>query len=355
MTEARTCEWEDDEWVDYDALCAIAGWHPDLRRLKELRRAGLVRPTRQVYPPGLRGSVTLYARADGDQLRRIKELSSGDRRHDEMLLALWWERRWVDREKLRGALTALLDDAGLREVRRLTEEYPDVYERADVVLAAVKRRARRNPILRQFRSQLFRRRLIDLDTVMYALALLMFGEEPAWRSYGDPIGVPSEAHPNDLVRSATGYARTNSDRYQITGRPLGPLLPPTNQMMEKFQPLVEAGVLPLTNLPEVLAAATDEELDLGRDDVRFLVEPFMQFSRVAQAVFGRGALGLGIPARIEPSPANRAFLTVMVVGLRRAWTAEQLGNRNRLVKAFAEAAPTLRQLEKKETDIDPTR
>jgi hypothetical protein len=338
-----------EEWVDYGAVCRLAGWWPSLRQLKRLRRAGALQPGRQTHVADTRGSVTLYPRAVGEQLRRIAELRREDRRLEEMVFELWWEERWVDRAGLRNALASLLDKAGIgltRDVRRRHRQVDSpadgIYDRADEAVGKAPTVASRQPVVRHLRDHLPPEHGNDLDTVVYPLVLLLFGHDPVWtnRRDGDP-------DPNQLVRAATGYARAACDTYELDGQRLGPLVPPTDAIADAFQPLMDAGVLPISNLTAILAEASDAQLDQARDDIRRLIEPLARFARVSGEVLEPGAFGLGLFAALPMDAASRAVLTVLMVGVTNTWSADQRANADQLAAALAQTESQLQTLDTK--------
>jgi hypothetical protein len=67
----------------------------------------------------------------------------------------------------------------------------------------------------------------------------------------------------------------------------------------------------------------------------------MLLARATEAVLGKGAFGLGAFSRLEANTPNRALLVVLMIGLRRTWTATERRNRDALVEALQRSTPEL--------------
>src|SRR4051794_9150188 len=102
-----------------------AGFAVDRRHLKTLRREGVLQHGRQVHSRGVEGSQTRYPAAAKDQLLLVLRLREHERRFDSLRFLVWWHGGWVDPQLLRASIGRRLEYAGLRDVRRLVERYPD--------------------------------------------------------------------------------------------------------------------------------------------------------------------------------------------------------------------------------------
>jgi hypothetical protein len=324
------------------SIAADANYTIDRRGLKTLVREGVLQRGRQVHVPGQPGSRTMYPAAAAEQLLLVLRLRKRERRFDLLRCMVWWQGGWVDHTLLRHSILRRLDAAGLADVSRLTEMYPDPIDAAEYLVDQLRSYPTRSPVVRLLQRNL-RDRGGRWEVAAHLLVQLVLGGEPIWDAVDVGLEEPEPA-PVDLVRSAGGFERARLDTITVAGKTLGPILPiqtPLSKLVDRF---TDGGWLPFTGWPEIVIQATDRELDQARDDTRAIIEPLVIFVRALEALAARGGLGLDLLTRLErATDADFRLLWVPYwIVWRRTSTAWERQNLRYLGRALALGTPAAR-------------
>jgi hypothetical protein len=334
-----------DREIPAETLVSIAdeaNYAIDRRVLKTLVREGVLQRGRQVHIHGQPGSRTMYPAAAAEQLLLVLPLRERERRFDLLRCKVWWQGGWVDHTLLRHSILRRLDAAGLADVHRLTEMYPDPIDAAEYLVDQLRSHPSRSPVVRLLQRNL-RDRGGRWEVAAHLLIQLALGGEPIWDAVDVGLEEPEPA-PVDLVRSAGGFERARFDTVTVAGATLGPILPiqtPLAKLVERF---VDGGWLPITRWPEIVIQASDRELDQARDDTRAIIEPLVTFVQALEALAARGGLGLALLTRLErATDADFPLLWVPYwIVWRRTSAAWERRNLRYLAGALALGAPAAR-------------
>jgi hypothetical protein len=310
------------------------------RQLKRWRMEGIFPRPEQIHVEGRRGSASRYPSFAVEQLTAIQAIRENEHRFDEIRFALWWQGSWVEGTALRTTLSALVGEA-LSPLEELRERYGDPYGVADEVITQMRGSALRNPFVRLMRWNI-KGTTYDLETGVYALVLLAFGEEPVWDA--TDVGSDEEdTSPRLVMERAMGLVRAVHE----SRSDLGPLSDDPPDAPGFFERLLAAGTLPLANLAEVPGSASLADLNDSRDIARVFVEELGPVAEALEIVIGRDAFGLGVFAvvsRLGTDSALHALLVSWLVLASRAWTDEERGTLAALRDALHDVAPKAREV-----------
>ena len=316
-----------------------AGCEYDSRDLKRFRQEhGILQRSTQLHEPGRKGSVSVYAPEALGQIRAICLGRKQHYRYDELRFHLWWDGHWVDQDMLRDTLTHLLEEQlGVLDLWR--KKYGSIDDVANAAAQEMSELESRNPLFRLFRAQLGRGNRADLETFAYNAVLLAYGKNPVW----DTADTGTDESEDEVGKAI--HQAMYSTRKEKRGKPSFADLTSIDEMPKLMRSAKELGLLPLTNLRDVMASSEDDELELARDDARVFAEDLRVVAEAAEMLFGRGAFGLGMfkAFRVAPSAIGlRVSLVPMMVALRRGPT--EVGENMDVVKmAIRRIVPTAKK------------
>jgi len=278
-------------------------------QLKRFRDAGAMPRPRVVHVKGARGSSAFYPAWAVEQLVAVARIHRTVHKLEDLVVAVWWEKHWVDPEKLRAALieplARLADEA--REARGGEQ---DPYEAADRLMASMKDDGRPSDALALMRQRLNRR--ADLANVLWTLLVIGLGGKAPWeqedRSRPDPA--PSALQ---LLATAAGVDRAMSDNPAGNG----PWLPADFDLAAFMAELKDAGGFDLNDPARPIREATLEQLEQGREDAILFSRPLAMIGRVLEGMLEPDAAGMGSLSAFTASTSSaRALLMRSVLILR---------------------------------------
>lgn len=300
-------------------------------RLKRLRREGLLLVGEQRHRPGLRGSESVYPAWTLDQLELVERLARGERRFSQLRVLVRWHGGWVQPDKLRATLIALLDaiSSKAREIIGETGDEDDRADRLAQAFAAVRGRSGR--------TRLMRRRLNnvadDFERTMYALAALSTDSPLEWANH-DPEDLTEPLV--NVVERALAIDRARTD--EIGGN--GPLLRGRESGEEILGELQQVGAFDILNLGAAFTEPSDQAISQAFADAKAFAGLSEVFDDI-QAIAGEDVAGLG--SITEVGAAHDAIeLALLVRGLLLLRPLMAAGALEQVVEAAAYAAPQLR-------------
>lgn len=285
------------------------------RQLKRWRLAGLVQKPKRSPRRGVAGSSSSYPPGALDQLVAVATKHAQERRLKRLIVDLWWDGHWVDRDALRRAL-ADAHSKLLHEVEELRHNAPDAVTAAEDLVERITASHHSDPLF----SHVRRRLKGDNDALLSVFSTLThyaFGEEPPWENtYGGPGG---EASPRETFEQAIGVTRAQSD--QLPGG--NPLLPKTLDTPAEMNRLAGARAFDMSGLAELVTEATDDDLDRARDDGRML-EGLGTVASAGEELLGRDFAGFATLKQLAPDGAvSREQLVSMSLVMRRVVPSER--------------------------------
>jgi hypothetical protein len=291
------------------AGAARAGERVSAHQLKRWRRAGLIPRPRVAHAKGVRGSTALYPAWSIEQLIAVARLHRTVRGLAELVVAVWWEGRWVATEALRGALTEPLQQLS-DEARAALGGGRDPYEAADRLLVEMKDDGPPSKALALIRSRLSGR--ADLLDLMWTFLVIGLGGPAPWeqedRSAPDPA--PGALA---LLSKATGVERAMRD--DPAGN--GPWLPAEFDLAAFVAELRDAGGFDLRDAARPIREATDQELARAREDALLFSGALALIGTVLEQLLGEDVAGMGSLSALDPdSGSARASLVRSVLILR---------------------------------------
>lgn len=253
---------------------------------------------------------------------------------------LWWEEHWLDESALRSSLSSLANDS-IAEFDGWRDQFGGAYGVADEIVKQLNATGVTHPLLRLLRYNI-RGTQYDLDAVVYAIVLLAYGETPVWET---PDVDADEADPDvrQVMERAIGFARAVQDKWGD----VGPLIEEPADAPGLFERLIDAGVLPLTNLLTIPPQGSLEELNEARDHTRLLVENLGPIALALERRIGRGSFGLGVfalLARQTPDAKTLVLIILIMFALYRVLTDEERETFTGVREAIEEVAPMAREV-----------
>jgi hypothetical protein len=315
------------------------------RDLKRYKQEGILQRSRQLHELGLQGSISLYP---PETIGQIQAICVGRRlhyRYDELRFHLWWDGHWVEPGRLRETLRGLLSEQ-LAVLDTWLEEFGSVEEVAEAAAREAAKAQTRNPLLRLLRASVGARRdTVGIESLCYNLTLLAYGQQPVWTS--PDVGADED---DEDVLDPVARAVFTTDTPGGRKTPPGDLrffLEPERKdsLPATFRELIKLRILPFENLPRLLEAASAEELEAARDDVRAFSEDLSSIVEAGELVFGRGAFGLGAlrAFRVKSSGLGlRVSLLPMMVAIRGG-SPEMSNNLDTVKAAIRQASPKARR------------
>jgi hypothetical protein len=289
------------------AHAAKAGCSVSADQLKRWRLAGLVQRPRQGHPSGIRGSQSWYPPEALEQLITVARLHQEMRLLSHLLVALWWDGRYVDMDALRAELVRWLDRLSA-EAQALRDAHPDPHEAADELVRSAPLR-NLSPLLSLMVRRLPHGRR-DLREVLWLFGMVGFGlnyePEPDNEHDGAPLL-------ETLLAKAIGIDRAQRDRL-FDGEPW---LPPDVTALETVRELAGAGAFDLTDFARPVREACDADLQQARDDAHAF-ERLAVIGEGLQRVLGNDVAGIGSwTTMVARNPLGRAAMVRMMLVLRR--------------------------------------
>jgi hypothetical protein len=296
-------------------------------QLKRWRRGGLIPRPVVSHAPGVRGSSATYPSSTVEQLLAVARLHRSVRNLDDLVVALWWEGRWVKSEALRNALIGPLDQLA-SEAREVRGHERDPYEAADQAMLTMK--ASGEPCAT---TALMRRRLpasADFRDLLWTFLVLGFGGEPPWEQ--EDMSIP-DAAPGalELLARAFGVDRGCALNNGATW------LPEDFDLPELMAQLRDAGGFDFEDPARIIREATDDQLAQAREDALLLTGPLALIGSTLEDVLGSQVAILGSLDALEPiTTSARAAMIRSILFLRGlAGDDAFLAIRNLVADAYA--------------------
>jgi hypothetical protein len=323
------------------AALRTEGCSYDSRDLKRFRQEGILQRARQIHESGVRGSISLYPRAAIDQIRAVCVVRRQHYRYDELRFHLWWDGHWVEQAKLQETLSRLAHEE-VSVLDEWLEKYGSVDAVADEAAKVARDLKERNPVVRLIKVQIGDRRA-DLETLLFNVVLLAYGREPAWGSGEQDLGdsrVEEVFHRAAFSATGGGVRRTPAEGRFFTQPERA------DEMPDAFKVMREVGILPLSNLTEIIESATRQELERAKDDARTISEDMRVAAEAAEVLFGRGAFGLGffrVFRQRKSALSVRLVLLPMMIALRRG-PDEYSANIDAIKQALSRVTPKAKRI-----------
>lgn len=196
-----------------------------------------------------------------------------------------------------------------------------------------------------------------LLTGMYALLMLLLGGSPAWESTSAVANAEDrdELSPADAARRLLGFVRAAEDQAPSGER----LLDEPMDIPDFFAQLLAGGRMDPSDLAKTIHDATDDELELAREDAHAFAGDFVENARATVRAYGDDFAGFGFFAvhrKEKEERFSRAACVLMLLTVRRVLggdgidqiklslneTTSQARAYNSIIDAFPEYAPYYR-------------
>lgn len=153
---------------------------------------------------------------------------------------------------------------------------------------------------------------------MYAMLMLLLGGSPAWDSTSAVVNAEDrdEMSPADAAQRLLGFVRAAEDQAPTGER----LLDEPVAIPEFFSQLLKGGRLDPRDLAKTIRDATNEELELARDDAHAFAGDFVENARATVRAYGEDFAGFGFFAVARKEKEERFFragCVLMLLTVRR--------------------------------------
>ena len=287
--------------------CTGAGESPPTRtQLKAWRRAGVIPRPRIEHRPGLKGSKAFYPAWADDQLVAVVRLHRRFHRLDDLVVAVWWEGRWVEPQALRTALIAPLE-AMSEEAAAARAGADNPYDAADAILAAMKKTHGSSHATAYLRKRLSGADLMD---VLWTLLVLATGGQAPWEQEDRSLPDPAPGALPLLAR-ALGVDEPIDPLSQ------GSWFPEDFDLAKFMDGLRRAGGFDLDDPARPIREATDADLARAREDAYMFSSQLATIAEGLEGLLDRSVPALGALSGFScDTSADRALMTRSVLILR---------------------------------------
>jgi hypothetical protein len=293
----------DNELTAADLLrtAAAEGLAVTIDQLHRWCREGVMPRPRQRSLGRGRGTVAVYPPSAEQQLLALRRLLILDRNLRRVGLALWWQGYPVEHALMRQALEHALEQWE-QVVTELTAPPGQLSDKAWTLIEGADQLRFGSKWLRQVRRRIGAK---NFSIILHLLLRIITGQPLDLHSESDDHLIVRWAPAEwQLIERGLGLARARTDALPpATGWLTGPIVESLHTVAERLR---------MPAMRVALLAASDRDLEAARSEILTTLQVIAAAKTIAEAVLGRGALGLGaVPIMDLRNPDPRAALLLL--------------------------------------------